>query len=192
MTRFLTAIAFLGSALNLFGARADIIEGNPSSPAKVFIHEVLQAGDCLNFRIMLDEKILPRYGKRVAFLHRDLPLPRHNWARYAAIAGRWVYEQSPTLGITFRREILSEQDHITPENLTPWLREFARRNKLDQDAIVASMTDPHLVAIVDQDYQGATARGVNQVPTIFIGNQSFAETIIYEDIAKALDVELGK
>ena len=38
------------------------------------------------FRRMLDEKLLPKYGDEVAFVHRDFPLAKHAWARQAAAA----------------------------------------------------------------------------------------------------------
>jgi protein-disulfide isomerase len=186
------ALAALSGAASLFGARPEIVEGNPSSPVRVVIYDDLQCSDCQNFRTMLDEKILPRYGSRVAFVHRDLPLPKHDWARPAAVAARWVYEKNHDLGITFRREILSEQDHLTVTSLRPWLAEFARRNNLDQQGIVDSLSDPHLQQLVEQDYLAAVARGVSRTPTIYIGGQIFVETIIYDELALALDHELSR
>ncbi|NWF85183.1 MAG: thioredoxin domain-containing protein, partial [Bryobacteraceae bacterium] len=56
------------------------VEGNPSSPVRVVIYEDLQCSDCAAFRKMLDEKLLPRYGSKVAFEHRDFPLAKHSWA----------------------------------------------------------------------------------------------------------------
>lgn len=186
------ALAAVLSAVSLFGARPEMIEGNASSPVRVVIYEDLQCSDCQVFRTMLDEKILPRYGARVAFVHRDLPLPKHDWARPAAVAGRWVYEQNHELGIVFRREIMSEQSHITVATLQPWLIEFARRNKLDQNEIVASLNDQRLEQLVDQDYLAAVARGVSHTPTVYVGGQIFVETIIFDEVAKALDHELSR
>jgi protein-disulfide isomerase len=174
------------------GTMTSVVEGNPSSPVKVVIYEDLQCGDCQNFRTMMDLKILPRYGTRVAFVHRDFPLGRHDWARQAAIAARWVYEQSSDLGITFRREIMSEQDHMTPEKLKPWLLEFAARNHLDQKGILDSLSDPRLISIVDQDYQAAVARGITHTPTVCVEGQTMVETIVYEDLATVLDHALAR
>jgi protein-disulfide isomerase len=176
----------------VFGARKDVTEGNPNGAVKVQIYEDLQCGDCGRFRTLLDEKILPKYGSRVAFIHKDFPLGKHDWARPAAIAARWVYEQNPQLGIDFRRELLSEQNNITSENLKQWLLEFAARNRLDQKGILDSLTDPRLATLIDQDWQGGVARGVSRTPTAFIGGQAFVETIIYEDLARALDEALVK
>lgn len=185
-------LAVLAGAASLSAARPEIVEGNPASPLRVVIYEDLQCSDCQNFRTLLDQKILPRYGSRVAFVHRDLPLPRHDWARAAAVAGRWVYEKNHELGVTFRREIMSEQNHLTAGNLSNWLLEFARRNNLDQKGIVDSLTDPRLLNLVDQDYLAGVARGVSHTPTVYAGGQIFSETIIYDDLARALDQELSR
>lgn len=168
-----------------------LVEGNVNSPVKVTIYEDLQCGDCLSLRTLLDEKILPKYGTRVAFIHRDFPLPKHEWARAAALAGRWVAEKDRVLGIRFRREILAEHVHLKTDIIEHWCRQFAIRNKLDADGIAAAITDPRLIALVEQDRQAGMSRGVTKTPTMFIANQAFVEFIIYEEVARALDVELG-
>jgi protein-disulfide isomerase len=185
-------LAMLTLAVAYGGSRKDIVEGNPSSPVRVTIYEDLQCADCQRFRTMLDQKVLPRYGSRVVFVHRDFPLGKHDWARPAAVAARWVYEQDADLGIIFRREIMSEQTHLTADNLKAWISEFARRNHLDEGGIVASLTNQRLSGIVDQDVMGAVARGVAHTPTVYVGNQALAETILYEDLARLIDAELAR
>jgi protein-disulfide isomerase len=186
------ALAAFAGAASLSGARPEIVEGNPLSPVRVVIYEDLQCSDCQNFRSLLDQKILPRYGSQVAFVHRDLPLPRHDWARAAAVAARWVYEQNHALGIVFRREIMSEQNHLSSGNLQNWLLEFARRNKLSEKGIVDSLTDPRLLNLIDQDYLAGVARGVSHTPSVYVGGQIFVETIVYDDLARVLDLELSR
>lgn len=190
--RAVLAMATAHAATLAFGAtKMELVEGNPNSPVKVMIYEDLQCGDCLTLRILLDEKILPRYASRVAFVHRDFPLPKHEWARAAALAGRWVSEKDRVLGVRFRREILSEHLHLRTDIIEHWVRQFAIRNKLDTDAIASSFTDPRLIGLLEQDRQAGMARGVTKTPTMFIANQPFVEFIIYEEVARALDVELG-
>lgn len=186
-------LALLASTAGLAAAsRSDIVEGNPSSPVRVLIYEDLQSGRAAEFQLMLERRLLPRYGSKVAFVHRDFPLGRHDWALPAAIAARWVWEQSNQLGITVRREILAEHDSITSRNLKDWLIDYAYRNHLDPKAIVDSLSDKRLAAIVDQDQQGATARGVTQAPTVYVGGQSFVENIIYDDLVRAIDEALAR
>ncbi len=173
-------------------ATGDVVEGNPTSTVKVTIYEDLQCNYCQSLRTMLDEKLLPKYGKTVAFIHHDLPLSRHVWARQAAMVGRWIYEQSPRKSFVYRRELLDEQEHITPANLKAWLREFARRNDLSDQGIIDAMSDPRMATLVDQDIQLATARGITKIPAVYVAGKSFIETIIYDDLAKTLDDTLAR
>jgi len=188
----LTGLALFVCCTALFAMRSEIVEGNASSSVRVVIYEDLQSADCDRLSNLLETKIIPRYGSRVAFVHRDFPLGKHDWARQAAVAARWVYAQDSQLGITFRREILAEHDHITAERLKPWLREFASRNHLSEQEIIDSLTNPQLNAQVDQDYQSGVAKGLSHSPTVVAGGQKLTDTILYEDLAKALDIELGR
>jgi protein-disulfide isomerase len=192
--RIATALIAIGVALagQLFAGHADVTEGNPESTVKMVIYEDLQGSDCARLQAILDQKILPRYGSKVAIIRRDFPLGKHDWARQAAVAGRWVFEQSTQLGIEFRREILAEQDGITVRNLNSWLLEFAGRNRLDQKSIVDSQNDRRINTLIDQDHQTGAARGVSQMPTVYIDGRAFTGTIIYEDLARALDEALAK
>lgn len=171
---------------------SDIVEGNPFAAVKVTIYSDLQCEYCQDLRTMLDEKLLPKYGAQVAFIHRDLPLGRHNWARPAAMVARWVYEQNPRIGIDFQRELLAEQEHMTPARLKPWIVQFAIRNHLSEQGITAALTDPRLSSLVDEDVQMATARGVTKIPSVYVAGQSFVETIIYDDLARVLDQAVGR
>ena len=186
------ALAILLSADGVCAMRSELVEGNPASSVKVVIYEDLASSHCARLRAMLDEKLLPKYGKRVAFVHRDFPLPRHEWAGAAALAGRWVYEESSGLGVVFRRELLAQQDHITAANLPNWLREFARRYKLNEEGITAAPGDSRLIAQVDSDRQGGTARGVTKVPSVYLGTQVFVENIQIEDLSRAIDTALDR
>ena len=192
MTGRLAALAILLGMGGMSATRSELVEGNPASTVKVVIYEDLACSDCARLRVLLDEKILPKYGKRVAFVHRDFPLPRHDWARPAALAGRWVYEQSSALAVVYRRELLAQHDHITTANLRDWLREFARRYKLNEAGITAATSDPRLIAQVDSDRQGGVARGVTKVPSVYLGTQVFVENIQMEDLSRALDTALER
>jgi protein-disulfide isomerase len=191
-TAALISLGLIMGGQSLYASHNDVVEGNPASPVKVLIYDDLQCGDCARFRVMLDERVLPKYGAKVAFIHRDFPLGKHDWARPAAVAARWVWDQDHTDGITIRRELLAEQDHITLRSLNGWLLNFAARNHLDQKGIIDSLTDPKFNTLVDQDRQAAVARGVERTPTVYVGGVSLVETILYEDLARALDEALAK
>lgn len=185
-------VLLMALAMNVSAAPASVLEGNPASPVRVLIYEDLQCGDCARFDLLLEQKLLPRYGLNVAFIHRDFPLGKHDWARPAAIAARWVYEQDRSLGITFRRELMAEQNSVTAQNLKAWLSEFAARNNLDKKGILDALNDKRLAAEIDQELQGGVGRGVTRTPTVYVGGQPFVETILYDDLARAIDGALAK
>jgi protein-disulfide isomerase len=180
---FLLASAFVAPA-------AGPIEGNPKSPVRVIIYENLQCSDCAVFRKMLDDQLLPKYGDKVAFEHRDFPLAKHAWARPAALTARHFDQAKPGLGIVFRRAIMEDRKTVQPETLATYIGAFARKHKVKVEPALASLDDPALAAAVEKDFQEGVARGVSKTPTIFVDGTPFIETFTFEEVAKALDAAL--
>jgi protein-disulfide isomerase len=184
----LLVVAASGNAVS----RSDIVEGNLASPVRVIIYEDLQSARGAQFQQTLEQKLLPKYRDKVLFVHRDFPMGRHDWALEAARAARWVFTQSNQLGIFVRRELLAQQNAINAHNVKQWFMDYAYRNHLDPKAIVDAMSDKSISAQVDQDIQGATARGVTTAPTVYVGGQAFVENIIYDDLARVIDEAIAK
>jgi protein-disulfide isomerase len=168
-------------------AAAHLVEGLRDAKVRVIIYEDLQCGDCRVLRRMMDDKLLPRYGDRVAFEHRDFPLPKHSWARRAALAARWIGQQQPALEPVFRRETLAALRSITPETLADHVAAFATRHQLDAAAAAKSMEDTAVAKLVEEDYQEGIIRGVAKTPTIFVNGRPFIEVFTYEEVAKTID-----
>jgi protein-disulfide isomerase len=176
----------------VLAAEQRLIEGNPASRVRVLIYEDLQCPDCADFRRMLDEKLLPRYGGKVAFEHRDFPLAKHAWARKAAIAARFFQETGAALAVEYRRYALAGIGATTPANFSERLAEFARSNGVDPAKAVAALDDPRYAAAVEKDYQEGVARGVAHTPTAFVNGAAFVETFTFEEISKAIDAALSQ
>jgi protein-disulfide isomerase len=168
------------------------VEGNPRAAVRVVIYEDLQCSDCAAFRRLLDENLLPRFGARVAFEHRDFPLARHAWARPAAIAARYFARQRPGLGLAWRREILSRIGETSAANLPDRVRAFAQAHGLDGAAAVAALDDVKLAAAVEADYQDGVARGISRTPTVLVEGVPFVEPASPDGIAAALEKALQK
>jgi protein-disulfide isomerase len=189
-------ILCLAAACNRLGAAEPAakaalpVEGNPSSSVKVIVYEDLQCPDCAAFRRMLDEQLLPRFGGRVAFVHKDFPLRKHSWARPAAIAGRYFAAQSAALGVRYRQYVLSHIREITPENFHEKIAAFARSNGADPAAAQQALDDPALAALVEQDLQEGIARGVARTPTVLVNGRAFIERFRFEDLAVAIEQAL--
>jgi protein-disulfide isomerase len=168
-----------------------LVEGNPTASVKVIIYEDLQCPDCAAFRRMLDEKLLPRYGAKVAFEHRDFPLAKHAWARKAAIAARFFEQVSAELAVAFRKHALANLRQITAASFDERLAAFAQQNGVDPQKALAALQDERLAALVEKDVQEGVARGVAKTPTVFVDGAPFIETFTFEELAKALDAALA-
>lgn len=172
-------------------AEKALVEGNSDSPVRVVIYEDLQCSDCAQFRVMLDQKLLPRFGSKVGFEHRDFPLPKHKWARDAAIASRYFAGSNPALAIRWRQYAMAHQSEITPENFREKLAAWATENRAGADKAVAALANADYAAAVDRDYQDGVARGVAHTPTVLVGGEPFIETFSYQDISASIEKALA-
>jgi protein-disulfide isomerase len=139
---------------------------------------------------MLDEKLLPKYGGKVAFEHRDFPLAKHAWARPAAIAARYLQTVDLAKAVKFRQQTMKSQAGITAENFQAWLTRFCEGNGLDSGKAVAAFQDPKLEALVQKDFEDGVARGIAHTPTALVNGAPFIETFTAEEISKGIDAAL--
>ena len=168
------------------------VEGNPASPVRVVAYEDLQCPDCAAYRRMMDERLLPAYKDKVAFEHRDFPLPRHAWARKAAIAARFFEAVKPQVAVEFRRYMFANIKQTTPGNFEDRLGAFAKEHGVDATGAIAALNEPRFNEMVERDYQDGIARGVSKTPTVFVNGQPFIERFTFEEISKAIDAELKR
>lgn len=172
-------------------AEQPLVEGRTESKVRVLIYEDLQCPDCAVFRRMMDEKILPRYAERVAFVHRDFPLAKHTWARKAAIAARYFSEVRPELGLAYRRHIMATIQETRADNFNDKLSAFARDKGVDPAHAIAALDDERLAGLVERDFQDGVARGVAKTPTVFVSGKPFIEHFSFEDISQSIEDALA-
>ena len=185
----------LGAALLLSGvglAAQGLVEGRAGSPVRVVIYEDLQCPDCADLRVMMDKQILPKYGDRVEFVHRDFPLAKHAWARRAAIAARFFTEKDPQLGLEYRRRTMATQSETTADNFKDRVAEFARQHGLKPEDALAALDNPHYAESVEKDYQEGVGRGIVHTPTALVNGAPFIETFTLEAISKGIDDALAQ
>jgi len=185
----------LGAALLLSGvglAAQGLVEGRAGSPVRVVIYEDLQCPDCADLRVMMDKQILPKYGDRVEFVHRDFPLAKHAWARRAAVAARYFTEKDPQLGLEYRRHTMATQSETTADNFKDRMAEFARQHGLKPEDALAALDNPHYAESVEKDYQEGVGRGIVHTPTALVNGAPFIETFTFEEISKGIDDALAQ
>jgi protein-disulfide isomerase len=175
------------STLGFSGTVKPLTEGNPDSLVRVIVYEDLQCPDCAVFREMLDKQVLPKYGAKAAFEHRDFPLPKHKWARQAAIASRYFQTVKPELALEWRRYAMANLREITPETFKDKLSAWAKAHNQNPATALAALDDKTLAAAVEEDYQDGIARGIAHTPTVLVNGEPFIETFTFEQISQGLD-----
>lgn len=184
-------ILTLAVALPRASAQAPVIEGNPASPVRVVIYEDLQCPDCAVFRDMLDKTLLPQFGSKVAFEHRDFPLAKHAWARKEAIAARFFASISPGVAVEFRRAMMSHISEIKGGGFNDHLAAFARAHGIEPEKALAALDDNKLAAAVEADFEEGVARGIAHTPTVLVNGEPFVESFPVEDVAKSIERALA-
>ncbi|HYW42413.1 MAG TPA: thioredoxin domain-containing protein [Bryobacteraceae bacterium] len=185
-----TALAFL-SLCGVLSAQG-LTEGHSGSKVRAVIYEDLQCPDCAAFRVMLDQRILPKYGDRVEFIHRDFPLAKHAWARQAAIAARFFTGKDAKLGLEYRRHTMATRAETRPDNFNSRLAAFATEHGIDPEEAVAALGNAKYAEAVEKDYQDGVARGVVHTPTVLVNGAPFIETFTFEEIAKGIEAALAQ
>ena len=191
LVAWFTLLSLTGMSTTGIHAQELPVEGNPSSPVRVIEYEDLACGDCANYRQMLDEHLLPKFGDRAAFVHKDFPLPKHNWAARAAVAGRFFASKDAEIALAFRRYCLFNRYEITTDNFNEKLGAFAKQHGLDPGEAVASLADKDLQQLVNRDFQEGVARGVSKTPTVYVAGKPFIEVFAVEDLSAAIEKALA-
>ncbi len=173
-------------------ASQSLVEGRAGSPVRAVIYEDLACPDCANLRVMMDKQILPKYGDKVEFVHRDFPLAKHPWARNAAIAARFFHEKSPQLGLEYRRFCMENISRTKLDTFNERLGEFATSHGIKPEEAIAALKDPRLADLVEKDFQDGVARGIVRTPTVLVNGVSFIETFTFEEISKGIDEALAQ
>jgi protein-disulfide isomerase len=169
-----------------------LTEGHAGSKVRIVIYEDLQCSDCADFRVMMDRQILPKYGERVEFVHRDFPLAKHAWSRTAAIAARFFAERDPKLALEYRRHTLATQRETNPSNFNQRLSAFAREHGVNAEDAVAALDNPKYAEAVEKDFQDGVGRGVVHTPTVLVNGAPYVETFTFEEIAKGIEAALAQ
>ena len=103
---------------------------------------------------------------KIPLIHRDFPLPLHNWSFNAAVIARYFETQSKALGDQFRAYIFEHQPEITPDNLQNFAQKFAADHKVQLPFVL----DPQgkLAAQVNADKEIGRKVNIQHTPTIYV------------------------
>src|SRR5450432_3619249 len=112
--------------------------------------------------------LLDKYGKDVALVWMNQPLPFHDHAMDAATAFQAAGRQSPEKAWALHDKMYENNTALTRADI----EKYAEATGLDMKRFKKDWDDPKVKSEVDEDSKIGTAAGANGTPTFFInGNQ---------------------
>lgn len=138
--------------------------------------------------------LMETYGDRVRFEYNDFPLPQHEYAPDAAIAGQCAFEQGKFYEL---HDILYSRQSawsaaLTHESAQNTIRSYAEEVGVDMTAFDACVTRSDIAATVDEDIAEARKAGVNSTPTFFVNGKRVVDVPFSSSLKKAIDEALAQ
>lgn len=175
------------------------LAGRPFRGPSTATTVVVEYGDfqcpfCLRAYQMVEETLMRRYGDRIRFYFKHLPLAKlHPWAESAARATECAARQNPDAFWTMYDSFFRGQKETTVENVEAKAAEYASAANLDVDKLLTCLRARETAEQVQADVAEAAAVGVSSTPTFIINGQKIVgaqpiesfQSIIEQEVAKA-------
>jgi protein-disulfide isomerase len=134
------------------------------------------------------KKIKAKYGKKVKVAFKNFPLPFHNHAQGAAIAGLCANEQGSDKFWKMHDDMFAKQDSLDPEGL----KKIAKAAGLKMDTFETCLKDEKILKQVNADMEDGRKVGVKSTPTFYVNGQLISGAQEVEVFAELIDEELAK
>jgi protein-disulfide isomerase len=129
-----------------------------------------------------------KYGNKIQVAFKNYPLPFHNHAEIAAVAGLCANEQSTNHFWKMHDEMFKNQDSLSADGL----KKLARTIGLKMDAFEKCLTENRHIAQVRADMEEGKKINVKSTPTFFVNGQLIAGAQPLEVFSQIIDEELAK
>jgi protein-disulfide isomerase len=164
--------------------------GTPGAPVVIVVFSDFQCPYCAQEAKTLRNEVAKTYPEQVRVFFHDYPLPTHNWAKPAAMAGRCIFEQEPLVFWDFHDWIFENQSSITPANLNDKVMEFAAGKGVDALKLTGCVERGETEAAIGKSIQKGQSVGVASTPTIFINGRKLGGSHKWEQLKQIIDYEI--
>lgn len=171
----------------------DIVLGDAptmgGSDAKVTVVEFsdFQCPFCAKGAEVIQE-LKKKYGNKIKVAFKNFPLPFHNQAEGAAVAGLCAQEQSNELFWKMHDGMFLQQDQLDVESL----KKLAKKIGAKAEAFDQCLTSNKHLARVKADIEEGKKYDVKSTPTFFVNGQMINGAQPIEVFAELIDEELDK
>lgn len=181
--------AAAGAPDSLVTADAARLNDAPNASATLVEFADFQCPACGQVQPIMDQ-LVQQYGDRVQFVFRNFPLPMHQNAEAAALAGEAARAQG-AFHPMYERLFQTQRDWSESPDAATVFRSYAQDLGLDLNAYDAAVADPATAAKIQADKDAGLAAGVEGTPTIFVNGEKVQLRSV-QDITDALDAAVNR
>jgi protein-disulfide isomerase len=132
------------------------------------------------------KEIKKRYGDKVKLAFKNFPLPFHNHAEQAAVAGLCANEQGADKFWKMHDEMFANQDALDTEGL----KKTAKKMGLKADSFEKCLSENKYLGQVKSDLEEGKKIKVKSTPTFFINGKLINGAQPFEVFSELIDEEL--
>ncbi|MFP5458294.1 MAG: DsbA family protein [Bacteriovoracia bacterium] len=129
-----------------------------------------------------------KYGNKIQVAFKNFPLPFHNQAEGAAVAGLCAGEQSSELFWKMHDAMFAAQDKLDPASL----KEMARKLGVKGESFDKCLDENKYLSKVKQDMEEGKKLKVKSTPTFFVNGQLINGAQPLEVFSELIDDELAR
>ncbi len=140
--------------------------GNKDAKVTIVEYSDFQCPFCAKGADLVKE-LKKKYGNKIQVAFKNFPLPFHNQAKDAALAGLCANEQGSDKFWSMHDAMFADQAKLDFASL----KATAKKLGMDSSKFDKCVDDKNYMAKVEQDYQEGQVIGVKSTPTFFVNGQ---------------------
>ena len=164
--------------------------GKEGASVVVVAYSDFQCPYCAQEATVLRNQLKNEYGDKVRVYFKDYPLPIHQWAMDAAIAGRCIYIREPEKFWNYHDWIFENQKNVTPDNFSSKAAAWASEQGLDSLAFAQCVGSKETAAQVEASMEEGRKLNVTSTPTLFVNGRMLPGSQEWLRLKGVIDYEL--
>lgn len=164
--------------------------GNLSAPIVIVAYSDFQCPYCSRGANTVEE-VRKKYGNKVAFVFKHLPLPFHSMAQPAAEYFEAIALQGSAKAYKFHDEVFKNQQQLQSggENL---LNEIAKKVGADVNRLKNDLKSPKIKQRIEEDKEEAKSFGISGTPGFIIAGVTLKGAYPVQSFEEIIDKKLKK
>lgn len=157
----------------------DPLKGDNTSPVAIYLfadYELEEIGEI----ITTINELLKKYPQDLYLVWKDLPLPKHYFAKGAALAARCALDENKYW--EYNQALLNREEDLSLD----LYRQIAKDLELNLDNFLSCYQSGKYLTDIENNVREAYVLDVADIPTIFLNQEKIEEEISFDNLDKMI------